>query len=284
MNSLRHIILTAFTIMALMASAESYTVYSVHGNVMEYTPEGNVPINIRDTHLTDNSQIIIGKNSSLTLYLEGSKKLVSVNEYGKQRLSTLIRRNKNKSSSAVRWVKSLVASLLNSDTPENTHRKMLQSQGGSHRGDDDDKALLNAFAGFYKYGYSAGDTPVTFRLVDTSGKEISNFHDYDDAAVAEITNWSDSYMFVNIVACSSNSRELIFPVDTDIENNCCAHLCVPPFSTVTFSELSFFPSLLPVDSRLILAASPVEVNFTVLCSPELYYDSAVRSSAGFFSL
>lgn len=62
--------------MALMASAESYTVYSVHGNVMEYTPEGNVPINIRDTHLTDNSQIIIGKNSSLTLYLEGSKKLV----------------------------------------------------------------------------------------------------------------------------------------------------------------------------------------------------------------
>lgn len=284
MNSLRHIILTAFTIIALMASAESYTVYSVHGNVMEYTPEGNVPINIRDTHLTDNSQIIIGKNSSLTLYLEGSKKLVSVNEYGKQRLSTLIRRNKDKSSSAVRWVKSLVASLLNSDTPENTHRKMLQSQGGSHRGDDDDKALLNAFAGFYKYGYSAGDTPVTFRLVDTSGKEIRKFHDYDDAAVAEITNRSDRYMFVNIVACSTNGRELIFPVDADIENNCCAHLCVPPFSTVTFSELSFFPSLLAADSRLILAASPVEVNFTVLCSPELYYDSAVRSSAGFFSL
>lgn len=284
MNSLRLTILTALTVIAIIASAENYTVYSVHGNVMEYTPDGSVPINIRDTHLTDDTQIIIGKNSSLTLYLEESKKLVSINEYGKQRLSTLIKRNRGKNNTTLRWVKSLVSSLLNSEMPENTHRKMLQSQGASHRGDDEEKALLNAFAGFYKYGYCAGNSTVTFRLVDGSGHEIRNFHDHDDTAIAEITNASDSYIFVNIIACSRGSRELIFPVDTDIENNCCAHLCIPPLSTVTLTELAFFPSLLPEDSKLILVASPVEVNFTILCSPSLNHDKTISSSAIFFAL
>lgn len=285
MLSLRHIIFPILLLIAGMAKGESYTVYSVHGNVTEHTVEGNIPLCARDTHLTDESQIIIGKGGSLTLFLQESRELVSVNEYGRQRLATLVSRHRDKGGNTWRWVKSLVTSLFSADTPENTHRKLLQSQGGSHRGDDEDKALLNAFAGFCHYGISDRKAAVTFRLIDDNGSAITAPFDFDGLASAEVTNSTDQYMFVNIVAVSGQDRQLLLPVDPDADNNCCAHLCIPPRSTVNMSELAFFPSLLPRDATLVLVASPVEVNFTILCSPEVRYDSSRHDSrACFFAL
>lgn len=250
----------------LAAFAENYTVYSVHGKVWERTDRGNVPIAPKASHLTGDSHIVIGNGGSLTLYLGESRQLVTVTEKGVQRLATLIRRADPSRRSAAKWAGSLMGSLVKSDTPEQTHRRVLQSQGGSHRGEDEDMALANSFARYVADGVSYNDGRVTYAIVDNE----------DGTSHVEVTNLTDEYLFVNLVLISSEGRELLLPVDVNPDNSCCAHLCVAPQSTVSFSELAFFRDW-DESARLVLVASPVEVNFTVLCDPTVTYRPAKPS-------
>lgn len=253
----------AFT---LAAFAENYTVYSVHGKVWERTDRGNVPIAPKASHLTGDSHIVIGNGGSLTLYLGESRQLVTVTEKGVQRLATLIRRADPSRRSAAKWVGSLVGSLVKSDTPEQTHRRVLQSQGGSHRGEDEDMALANAFARYVADGVSYADGKVTYEIIDSE----------DGTSYVEVTNLTDEYLFVNLVVADAEGRSLLLPVDVNPDNSCCAHLCVAPQSTVSFTELAFFRDWND-DAVLVLVASPVEVNFTVLCNRSTVYRPAQQT-------
>lgn len=256
-------IIIFLTVTAMTVIAENYTVYSVHGKVWERTDHGNVAISQRATHLTDDTQIVIGRGGALTLYLGESRRLITLKERGIQRLATLVKRSNSGSKSTGKWVSSLMGSLIKSETPEQTHRRVLQSQGGSHRGEDDEKALANAFAHYLAAPRRTATTPISFEVLDGD----------DDAQFISVTNHSDRYMFVNVVIVSAQGRSLLLPVDPDADNNCCAHLCVPPNSTVDFTELCFFQGW-DADARLIMIASPKEVNFTVLCDDSVNYDSS----------
>lgn len=273
MHIFKSFLIFVMTVMCFAAHAENYIVYSVHGPVWEHTPKGNVPIAMKDSHLNGDSEIVIGKGGVLTLYCVGTKKLVSVNEIGRQRLATLLKRGYG--TITANWAKALLESLLKSKAPELTHRRILQSQGGSHRGADDDKALQNAFAHYLTSEIVPEVGKVSIRLLDTKGEQVADYHQFKDLVVAEITNKSDNYLFVNILLLTQGKNgiatcELVFPVDPNAGNDCCAHLCVPPHSAVIFSEYSFFPSFFPPESKLITIASPVEVNFTVLCALQPY--------------
>lgn len=257
---------------ALSLAAESYVVYAVHGPVFELDKGQRTPITPRATHLTANSLISIAKGGSLTVYMGESRRLATIDEIGSQRLSTLISRSRKTDGAAADWAVALVNSLMKSDTPESTHRRILQSQGGSHRGDDDDSALANTIA-----AYLSGQMPETQSLlavhfVDADGSPIAgDILGWPDEAVARITNGSDDYLFVNLLAVEPDgSRSLIFPIDTDIENNCCAHLLVPPHSVVAFTELPFFSSFLDAGTRILAVGAPMQVNFSALCRREPY--------------
>jgi|GEM_PF-1667223 len=260
-------------VFALTAGAESYTVYAVHGRVLEKTSKGETPITARDTHLTDNSTIVIEKGGSLTLHATASRRLVTVKEVGQQRLSTLVARSDSRHKSAAKWISALIASLMRSETPEYTGRKVLQSQGATHRGDDTEQMTANAFAAYLE-GHASPAADISMRFIDEAGNPIAgDILAWDDIAVAEVSNLSEDYLFVNLIAISPDgSRSLVFPVDTDITNNSCAHLCIPPLSTVRLTELAFFPSMTEAGSRLVLAASPEEINFTVLCDTTARYN------------
>lgn len=261
MKALRIVNLFVFVlILAISASAENYTVYAVHGKVWERTERGNVPIAPRASHLNGDSYIVIGNGGSLTLYLGERRQLVTITEKGIQRLSTLVRRADPSRRSATKWAGSLMSSLIKSETPEQTHRRVLQSQGGSHRGEDEDRALANAFARYIADGVSGADGLVTFDIVD----------DESGTSYVEVTNNTADYLFINLLVITPDGRELLLPVDTNPDNGCCAHLSVAPQSTVSFSELAFFRDWAD-DARLLLVASPVEVNFTVLCDSTVAY-------------
>lgn len=258
---------------ALVLRAESYVVYSVHGPVYECDRNNRIPILARATHLTDNSMISIGKGGSLTVYMNENRSLATVNEIGMQRLSTLLSRCKKTDGASSKWATALVRSLLKSDTPENTHRRILQSQGASHRGDDVDKVLANTVAAFLSGNLTDNWLPtVSVRFLSEDGSPIEgNVGLWQDEVIAEITNSGSEYIFVNLLAVvSGGERELIFPIDTDIDNNCCAHLIVQPHSTVVFTELPFFPSLFGDDLVIIPVASSEQINFTALCRKQPY--------------
>lgn len=267
MGRLFSILMLALTILVVNAG-ESYVVYAVHGKVFECDGNTRTPILPRTTHLTDKSLISIMKGGSLSVYMSESRCMATISEIGTQRLGTLIGRSQKTSGASTKWVAALVKSLIKSDTPENTHRRILQSQGGSHRGDDDDRMVANAVAGYLsecvplEYPHS-----VSVRFQKDNGEYIDgDILAWQDDATAEISNHSNEYLFVNLLAVTPDSeRQLLFPVDTNIDNNCCAHLLVPPRTTVSFSELSFFPSFLEPGTRIIPIASPNQINFTALC-------------------
>lgn len=261
MSNRAFILIACIAAIAFSSLSESYTVYSVHGDVWEQTDRGKVAISARASHLTDDSRIVIGNGGSLTLYLGSNRRMVTLTEKGIQRLSTLVHRADPSRKSTAKWVASLMNSLVRSDTPEQTHRRVLQSQGGSHRGDDDDKALANAFALYLSKEAPNADNKVSYDIADRD----------DGTSYVSITNDTAGYLFVNAVIIFVDGRELLLPVDTNPDNNCCAHLCIPPLSTVSLSELVFFRDQLE-GGRLIFVASPLEVNFTVLCDETVVYN------------
>lgn len=254
------------SLVTLSLYSEHFTVYAVHGDVTERTAKGELPVMAKDTHLTGNSRITIKGKSSLTIYLSESNKLVTLTEPGCQSLSTLLRRSKDSGKQASKWVKSLMASLVKGEEPEQTQRRVLQSYGGSHRGNEADRILADRFALWLESPRSQETPGATFALYTPNGEKITDPRRYDDETVAVISNKSDSYLFVNIVAVMpGGERELIFPVDTNSSNHNCSHLSIAPHSTVAFSEFSFFPSLLPRGTKLALVATEKPVDFTVLC-------------------
>lgn len=285
---MRRLLLTFILTLLLSATAGAgsrYVVYSVQGPVYECAGKERTPVAAKTTHLTDNSLIAIGKGGTLTVYIADERCLATITEIGMQRLSTLVGRSRKSGGASARWAAALISSLMKSDTPENTHRSILQSQGASHRGEDDDIMVANAFAAFLS-GDTAQDSALSFRLLDADGEPIGKDPlAWPDEAVAEVTNSSDGYLFVNLLAVSpEGERTLIFPIDTDIDNNCCAHLLVPPGSTVAMSALSFFPSLLDSGSRLILVGSPSQINFSALCRTQSYNKSTPAAPLRFYEI
>lgn len=269
--------LTIIFILILSVTAQAghrNVVYSVQGPVYECTGNERTPIVAKDTHLTDNSLIAISKGGALTVYIADEHCMATITEIGMQRLSTLLARSRKSDGSSAKWAAALITSLMKSDTPENTHRHVLQSQGASHRGDDNDLMVANAMAG-YLAGITGDEGCLSFSMLGSDGEPIcSDLLSYPDEAIAEVTNKTDEYLFVNIIAVAPDGgRTLLLPIDTDIDNNCCAHLLVPPHSTVAMSVLSFFPSLLDRGSRLILVGSPSQVNFSALCTAQSYNKS-----------
>lgn len=266
------ILIFAVCLSVVSLTAETYVVYAVHGPVFELDKGQRTPIAPRATHLTDNSLISIAKGGSLTVYMGESRRMATIDEIGAQRLATLIRRSRKTDGAAADWAVALVNSLMKADTPESTHRRILQSQGGSHRGDDDDQLAANTMAACLSGEMPMADAPISLRFMPEDGRTIEgDILAWPDEAIAEITNSGDSYMFVNLLAVSPDGeRSLVFPIDTDIDNNCCAHLLVPPHSVVAFTELSFFPSFLDEGTRIYAVASPTQINFSALCRRQSY--------------
>lgn len=242
----------------LAASAKEYRVYALHGKVTR--GENNMTVRAKE-YLDENEYITIYEGGCLIVTEEKNDagRRIALKEIGRQRLSVLVERVEESAMEKFwKFGKQLVSSLVKSDTPRNAQQYM-SSQGGSYRAEDDDLALLAATSRCLS-GLGTSNYPISFVLKESNGSVTTAISD-DELYMLSVTNGSNEFLFVNaIMILPDGSRQLMLPIDAT--GNCCAHLCVPPHTTVDFSQFSgFMPA---TNLKIILVASTVEVNFSVL--------------------
>ena len=249
---------------ALVCEAKEYRVYTIHGKVTR--GEKNLTIRAKE-YIDENEMITIYEGACLVLYDEKNAegRRIAIKEIGRQRLGVLIERVDKSAAERFRtFGKMLISTLISGSTPVNTDKEMAL-QGGSYRADDNDKALLRAVIDNYnrqlKGTLIKSDYPISFVIKNSDGNIVTDLSNNDLCTLC-VTNGSEEFLFVNaLLIHRDGSKQLLLPIDTS--NNCCAHLCVPPHTTIDFKQYARFIQA-HEGCEVILVATPTEVDFSVL--------------------
>lgn len=258
------LILTLLLLAVLTCDAKEYCVYTIYGKVT--CGKNNRTVRVKE-YIDEDEFVTIHDGGCLILYDERNDKgrRIALKEIGRQRLKVLIERaDDDCMESFMSFGKKLIATLISGKTPANTDRDM-SSQGGSYRADDDNKELLASVANYHiqcNRGYATEVRyPITFTIKGSNG-DVATRLDNNDLYTINVTNGSKEFLYVNALLIKPDGGKLLLlPIDTG--NNCCAHLCVPPYSSVDFSQYARFISA-PAGSEIMVIASPVEVDFSIL--------------------
>ena len=249
---------------ALVCEAKEYRVYTIHGKVTR--GEKNLTIRAKE-YIDENEMITIYEGACLVLYDEKNDegRRIAIKEIGRQRLGVLIERVDKSAAERFRtFGKMLISTLISGSTPVNTDKEMAL-QGGSYRADDNDKALLRAVINNYNRQLQGtlikSDYPISFVIKNSDGNIVTDLSN-NDLCTLSVTNGSEEFLFVNaLLIHRDRSKQLLLPIDTS--NNCCAHLCVPPHTTIDFKQYARFIQA-HEGCEVILVATPTEVDFSVL--------------------
>ena len=263
---MKHTILSIAMLLlaALPCVAKEYCVYTIYGKVT--CGENNRTVRVKE-YIDEDEFVTIHDGGCLILYDEKNNKgrRIALKEIGRQRIKVLVERaDDNSMENFMSFGKKLISTLISGKTPTNTGRDM-SSQGGSYRADDDNKVLLASVANYHRQ-YSSGNTPeveypITFTLKDSNGAVATRI-DSNELYTIGVTNGSGEFLFVNaLLSRPDGSKVLLLPIHTS--NNCCAHLCIPPYSSVDFTQYARFISA-PAGADIIVVASPIEVDFSIL--------------------
>ena len=247
-----------------VCEAKEYRVYTIHGKVTR----GDKNLTVRDKeYIDENEMITIYEGGCIVLYDEQNEKgrRIAIKEIGRQRLGVLIERVEDSAMERFHtFGKKLISTLISSKTPVNTGKDM-SSQGGSYRDNDNNKAMLMAvidnYNSYQKRENIKSDYPVIFSIKDSDGNIVTDLSN-NNLCTLSISNGSEEFLFVNaLLIRHDGTKQLLLPIDTS--NNCCAHLCVPPHTTIDFGQYARFIQA-QEGCDVILVASPTEVDFSIL--------------------
>lgn len=263
---MKHTILSIAMLLltALLCEAKEYCVYTIYGKVT--CGENNRAVRVKE-YIDEDEFVTIHDGGCLILYDEKNSKgrRIALKEIGRQRIKVLVERaDDNCMENFMSFGKKLISTLISGKTPTNAGRDM-SSQGGSYRADDDNKVLLASVANYHNQYHSNNtpevEYPITFTLKDSNGTVATRI-DSNELYTIGITNGSSEFLFVNaLLIRPDGSKVLLLPIDTS--NNCCAHLCIPPYSNIDFTQYARFISA-PAGAEILVVASPVEVDFSIL--------------------
>jgi hypothetical protein len=110
------------------------------------------------------------------------------------------------------------------------------------------------------------DMDVRFELVSCdTGFEIKDKVEGNTGSYVRVHNNTEEALYVNVLNIDrQGNKYLILPVD---EAATCAHLLVPPMSTVSFKSEPFIFSEEPSEEAFILIATQDPVDFSILMNP-----------------
>ena len=110
------------------------------------------------------------------------------------------------------------------------------------------------------------DMDVKFELVSCdTGFEIKDPVKKNTGSFVRVHNNTENALYVNVLDIDEKGNKyLVLPVD---EAATCAHLLVPPMSTVSFKSEPFIFSEDPIKETFILVATQEPVDFSILMSP-----------------
>ena len=276
-----------FLMMALLpfllvaVHAQTYTVYSVIGNAKLIDGKKSTLLSAR-TVVSANTILSIGAESAVTLLDEKNSKMISFSTEGTFSVSQLIDKKNNKSKSVTRqYMSYLIKQLFSNESQKMSHPdSYMQVTASSYRSVMNDSMLLNRILQNIpmEYGITAeqqfcssktelnSDLNVYFELVSCeTGFIIDRQVKCNTGSYVRVHNESEEALYVNVLNIDEDGKKyLVLPVD---EAATCAHLLVPPMSTVSFKSEPFIFSSSPIAETFILVASQEPVDFSILMNP-----------------
>lgn len=266
---------------SLAVEAQTYTVYSVIGNVRMVEGKKSVPLTVRK-QVDAKTRLYIGAESSVTVLDEKNSKMFSFSSEGSFSVGRLIEKASNKGKSiSKQYMSYLVKQLFSDESQRMSHPDTyMQVTATSYRSAGNDSMLIHRIA--QSLPQTAGlsieqqlcksdidltsDMDVKFELISCdTGFEIKDDVERNTGSFVRVHNNTDDILYVNVLDIDEKGNKyLVLPVD---EAATCAHLLVPPMSTVSFKSEPFIFSEDPMKETFILVATQEPVDFSILMSP-----------------
>lgn len=280
---LNRIISTTFVfMMAIMnLSAQTYTVYSVVGDTKIVQGKNAVPLEPRK-QVTDKNRLLIGAESAVTLLDEKNSKMFSFSSEGNYTVGELVAKaSKRAKSVSKQYMSYLVKQLFSKGSSKMLHPDTyMQVTATSYRSATNDSMLLSRIAQNLplEFGMTAeqqlcrssnnleSDLQVRFELVSCdTGFPLEGKVKGNTGCYVRVHNDTEQALYVNVLDIDEEGgKYLVLPVD---EAATCAHLLVPPLSTVSFKSEPFIFSEEPMKETFILVATQDPVDFSILMNP-----------------
>ena len=273
---------------SLVLQAQNYTVYSVIGNARVIDGKKSTPLCAK-TLLDSKTTIYIGAESAITLLDEKNNKIHSFSAEGTFSLSQLIETKRNKSKSVSKqYMSFLIKQLFSVESQKMSHPdSYMQVTATSYRSATNDSMLLSRIAETLpsESGVTieqqlclsntelVSDMDVSFELVSCdTGVPLNKHVKGNTGCYVRVHNDTENALYVNVLDIDEEGKKyLVLPVD---EAASCAHLLVPPMSTVSFKSEPFIFSANPMKETFILIATQEPVDFSVLMNPISYRKGA----------
>lgn len=277
--------LICFLLMLLIASsslkAQNFTVFSVIGTAKIVYGKNAIALQPRKL-LNADSRLLIEPESAVTLLDEKNNKIYSFAMEGSFTVKQLIGMPKiNVKSISKQYMGYLVKQLFSDASLQKTHPDMyMQVMASSYRSASSDSMLLYRIAHLFPDGDETSveqllcqpgrkietDMDVYFELISCdTGLAIDRNVKPNTGSYLRVHNGSDEIVYVNVLDIDERgTKYLILPVDSAAT---CAHLLVPPMSTVSFKADPFVFSEEPMKETFLLIATEEPVDFSILMNP-----------------
>lgn len=282
MNNLLLRITTAFilfSVCGISVCSQSYTVYSVTGNVKIYK-DNNMHRVMPRTMVKATDRIMIGKESAISLIDEKRSKIYSLTLSVTDNVGNIITRQQNKAKSLTKeYTSYLIKQLFDNKSKSVSHpQTYMHATATSFRSINKDSLFLNRVI---KYAIDKRDTTtmeslffdnlyehdsdfnVSFDIVSyDTGKSVYGGVECGTGCYVKITNNELFPVYVNVLNIDSEGNKyLLLPVD---ESAFCAHLFVPSESTVSFIDEPFIFPDEQSGELFMLVATKEPVDFSIL--------------------
>ena len=275
------IIFVVFLVVSSTARAQTYTVYSVTGSAKVVNGKNTSLLQPRK-QLNANSRLLIEPESAVTLLDEKSNEMYSFSAEGSHTVKQLIDMTRNSVKAiSKQYMSYLVKQLFSDASQQMTHPDTyMQVTATSYRSASSDSMLLSRIAQLFP---GDEDTPIEKLLCGSDNKIETDMDVYfeliscdtglaidrnvktNTGSYLRVHNGTDDIVYVNVLDIDENGNKyLVLPVDSAAT---CAHLLVPPMSTVSFRAEPFIFSEEPIKETFILVATEDPVDFSILMNP-----------------
>ena len=265
-------------LLAQMSYAADYLVYSVIGDVKQQKANEFVTLKARST-IQSGTRLSIGKESVVTVIDERNNKLHSLTTTGINSVQSLIAKSKSSKSLSKQYVSYMVKRLFSKESNTLSHPSTyMQTAAAAYRSTSTDSLLLNTLACLATGSTTveravtltqtqvSGDYDVRFELIScATGEPITKEVPPNTSCYVRVSNGTKLPLYVNVLDIDENGgKYLVLPVD---EAALCAHLLVPPESTVSFTSEPFEFMDAKSKEAFLLVATEEPVDFSILMSP-----------------
>lgn len=273
--------LVVFLVLSSTTRAQTYTVYSVIGGAKVVNGKNTSLLQPRK-QLNANTRLLIEPESAVTLLDEKSNKMYSFSAEGSHTVKQLVEMTRNSVKTiSKQYMSYLVKQLFTDGSQQMTHPDTyMQVTATSYRSATSDSMLLSRIAQLFPDEDGTPiedllckpdtkietDMDVYFELISCdTGLAIDRNVKTNTGSYVRVHNGTDEIVYVNVLDIDENGNKyLVLPVDSAAT---CAHLLVPPMSTISFRADPFIFSEGPIRETFILVATEDPVDFSILMNP-----------------